>query len=77
METYENIKLLREKLGLSQEELAERVGYKDNQEKDGKHCHCAEKCQKELADDSRYVSLRVNHILDKRGYRKNARQAYR
>ena len=29
METYENIKLLREKLGLSQEELAERVGYKD------------------------------------------------
>lgn len=29
METYENIKYLREKLGLSQEALAERTGYKD------------------------------------------------
>lgn len=29
METYENIKILRERLGLSQEALAEKVGYKD------------------------------------------------
>lgn len=29
METHENIKYLREKIGLSQEALAERVGYKD------------------------------------------------
>ena len=29
METHENIKLLREKMGLSQEALAEKVGYKD------------------------------------------------
>ena len=29
MDTYENIKRLREKLGISQEQLAERVGYKD------------------------------------------------
>lgn len=29
METHENIKLLREQLGLSQEELAIKVGYKD------------------------------------------------
>lgn len=29
METYENIRILREKLGLSQEALAEMVGYKD------------------------------------------------
>ena len=29
METHENIAYLREKLGLSQEELAELVGYKD------------------------------------------------
>lgn len=29
METHENIKFLREKLGLSQEELAAKVGYKD------------------------------------------------
>lgn len=29
METHENIKMLREKLGLSQEELALKVGYKD------------------------------------------------
>ena len=29
METHENIKFLREKLGLSQEELAIKVGYKD------------------------------------------------
>lgn len=29
METYENIKRLREQLGLSQEALAEKVGYKD------------------------------------------------
>lgn len=29
METHENIKLLRERMGLSQEALAEKVGYKD------------------------------------------------
>lgn len=29
METHENIKLLRESQGLSQEALAEKVGYKD------------------------------------------------
>ena len=29
MKLYDNIKTLREKLGLSQEELAHRVGYKD------------------------------------------------
>lgn len=29
METHENIKKLREKLGWSQEELAEKVGYTD------------------------------------------------
>lgn len=29
METHENIKLLREKLGMSQEILAEKTGYKD------------------------------------------------
>lgn len=29
MKLYDNIKMLREKLGLSQEELAHRVGYKD------------------------------------------------
>lgn len=29
METHENIKRLREKFGMSQEELAQRVGYKD------------------------------------------------
>ena len=55
----------------------QRVGYKDNQEQDGKHCHRSKQSQKELAGDSRYVPLRVNHIFDKRGYRKNTSKPYR
>lgn len=71
METYENIKLLREKLGLSQEELAERVGYKDRSSIAKIESGCVDLAQSKIAMFAKALNVSPGELMGITNYPSN------